>query len=112
MMMENNGNQNRRRCARNTLCAPTTAKKLVVTHLGLDMEKLLDGLQLVCEPSVFPVNNVFAKQVVTELPYCSVPVLGQHDQYVGYMIDKQRLLRLKVRLPGKGLCFIFLKHVQ
>jgi hypothetical protein len=94
------------------LCAPTTAKKLAVTRLGLDMVKLLDGSQLVCKPSMFPMDNLFAKQVITELPYCSVPAPGQHDQYVRYMIDKQRLLRLKVHSPRKGLCFIFLKHVQ
>jgi hypothetical protein len=88
--------------------APMMAKKLVVTRLGLDMEKPPEGSQLVCEPSMFPVNNMFAKQVVMELPYDSVPALGQHDEYVRYMIDKQRLLRLKVCSPGKGL---FLKHV-
>jgi hypothetical protein len=88
--------------------APMTAKKLAVTRLGLDMEKPPEGSQLVCEPSVFPVDDLFAKQVVTELPYYSVPALGERDQYVRYMIDEQRLLGLKVRSSGKGL---FLKHV-
>ncbi len=51
------------------------------------------------EPSAFPAGGVFAKEVVTGLPYYSVPALGQRESYVGYMIDEQRLLGLKVRVP-------------
>jgi len=53
---------------------------------------------MVCEPSVFAVGMVFAKEVITALPYYTVPAPGQREPYVGYMIDEQRLLGLKVRL--------------
>ncbi|KAI0251641.1 hypothetical protein BJV78DRAFT_415852 [Lactifluus subvellereus] len=75
--------------------APTAAEKLAATRLGIDLEQPPEGARLVCEPSVFPAGEVFAKQVVTALPYYSVPAPGQREQYVGYMIDEQRLLGLK-----------------
>ena len=77
--------------------APTKAEKLAATRLGIDSERLPEGARLVCEPSVFPAGLVFAKEVVTALPYYSVPAPGHREPYVGYMIDEQRLLGLKVR---------------
>jgi len=77
--------------------APTTAEKLAVTRLGIDPEWLPDGARLVCEPSVFPADLVFAIEVVTLLPYYAVPAPGQHELYIGYMVDEQRLLGVKVR---------------
>ncbi|KAH8991383.1 hypothetical protein EDB86DRAFT_2935103 [Lactarius hatsudake] len=67
--------------------APTAAEKLAASRLGIDLEKPVEGSRLVCEPS----------EVVTRLPYYSVPAPGQGESYVGYMIDEQRLLGLKVR---------------
>jgi len=77
--------------------APTMAEKLAATHLGIDPELPPEGARLVREPSVFPAGLVFAKEVVTSLPYYSVPAPGQFEPYVGYMIDEQRLLGVKVR---------------
>lgn len=77
--------------------APTTAEKLAATRLGIDPEQPPDGARLVCEPSVFPVDLVFANEVVTSLPYYAVPAPGQHEPYIGYMMDEQRLLGVKVR---------------
>jgi hypothetical protein len=76
---------------------PTKGEKLAATRLGIDPERAPEGARLVCEPSVFPAGVVFAKEVVTALPYYSVPAPGQCEPYVGYMIDEQRLLGLKVR---------------
>lgn len=72
---------------------------LAASRLGIDVEKPPEGSRLVTEPSVFPTGGVFAKEVVTELPYYAVPAPGQGEAYVGYMIDEQRLLGLKVRVP-------------
>ena len=80
--------------------APTEAEKLAATRLGIDPEQLPEGARLVREPSVFPAGLVFAKEVVTSLPYYSVPAPGQFEPYVGYMIDEQRLLGLKVRFDA------------
>ena len=77
---------------------PPAAEKLAATRLGINPDRLPEGARLVCEPSVFPAGQVFAKEVVTALPYYSVPAPGQREPYVGYMIDEQRLLGLKVRL--------------
>jgi hypothetical protein len=76
--------------------APTAAEKLAATRLGIDLERPPKGARLVCEPSVFPAGEVFSKEVVTALPYYAVPAPGEPDEYVGYMIDEQRLLGLKV----------------
>jgi len=73
------------------------AEKLAATHLGIDPEQLPDGARLVCEPSVFPADLVFANEVVTSLPYYAVPAPGQHELYISYMMDEQRLLGVKVR---------------
>ena len=81
------------------LRAPSATEKLAAARLGIDIEKPLEGSRLVCEPSVFPLGGVFAKEVVTGLPYYAVPAPGQGESYVGYMIDEQRLLGLKVRVP-------------
>jgi hypothetical protein len=81
------------------LRTPTAAEKLAGSRLGIDVEKPPVGSRLVTEPSVFPAGGVFAKEVVTELPYYAVPAPGQDEGYVGYMIDEQRLLGLKVRVP-------------
>jgi hypothetical protein len=78
--------------------APTSAEKLAATRLGIDPEQPPEGARLVCEPSEFPAGTVFAKEVVTALPYYTVPAPVQREPYVGYMIDEQRLLGLKVRL--------------
>ncbi len=78
--------------------APTAAEKLAASRLGIDPEEPAEGSRLVCEPSVFPAIGVFAKEVVTRLPYYSVLAPGQDESYVGYMIDEQRLLGLKVRV--------------
>jgi len=75
---------------------PTTAEKLAATCLGIDPEQPPDGARLVCEPSVFPADLVFANEVVTSLPYYAVPAPGQHEPYIGYMMDEQRLLGVKV----------------
>ncbi|KAH9031019.1 hypothetical protein EDB85DRAFT_2146365 [Lactarius pseudohatsudake] len=75
--------------------APTVVEKFAASRLGVDLEEPIEGSQLVCEPSVFPAGGVFAKEVVTRLPYYSVPAPGQRESYVGYMIDEQRLLGLK-----------------
>lgn len=80
------------------LRAPTAAEKVAASRLGIDPEKPAEGSRLVCEPSVLSAGGVFAKEVVTGLPYYSVPAPGQ-GSYVGYMIDEQRLLGLKVRVP-------------
>ena len=77
--------------------APTTTEKLAATCLGIDSEWLPDGARLVCEPSVFPADLVFAIEVVTLLPYYAVPAPGQHELYIGYMMDERRLLGVKVR---------------
>lgn len=77
------------------LRAPTAAEKGAALRLGIDLEEPAAGSRLVCEPSVFPAGGVFAKEVVTRLPYYSVPAPGQDESYVGYMIDEQRLLGLK-----------------
>ena len=77
--------------------APTVAEKIAATRLGIDPEQPPESARLVCEPSVFPADQVFAKEVVTSLPYYTVPAPGQCEPYVGYMIDEQRLLGLKVR---------------
>ena len=77
--------------------ASTAAEKLAASRLGIDIEKPAEGSRLVVEPSVFPAGGVFAEEVVTWLPYYSVPAPGQGELYVGYMIDEQRLLGLKVR---------------
>ncbi|KAN0133523.1 hypothetical protein V8E53_008691 [Lactarius tabidus] len=77
------------------LRTPTAAEKLAGSRLGIDVEKPPVGSRLVTEPSVFPAGGVFAKEVVTELPYYAVPAPGQDEGYVGYMIDEQRLLGLK-----------------
>ena len=81
------------------LRAPTPAEKLAASRLGIDPEKPAEGSRLVCETTVLPVGGVFAKEVATGLPYYSVPAPGQGELYVGYMIDEQRLLGLKVRVP-------------
>ncbi|KAH9018318.1 hypothetical protein EDB84DRAFT_1626704 [Lactarius hengduanensis] len=75
--------------------APTVAEKLAASRLGIDIKEPVEGSRLVCEPSVFPAAGIFAKEVVTRLPYYSVPAPGQHEPYVGYMIDEQRLLWIK-----------------
>lgn len=77
------------------LRAPTAAEKLAASRLGIDPEKPAVGSRLVCEPSVLPAGGVFAKEVITELPYYAVPAPGKGELYVGYMIDEQRLLGLK-----------------
>lgn len=78
--------------------APTAAEKLAAVRLGIDPERPPEGARLVREPSVFAAEMVFATQVVTALPYYTAPAPGQCEPYVGYMIDEQRLLGLKVRL--------------
>lgn len=80
-------------------CTPTAAEKAAALRLRIDLEEPTPGARLVYEPSVFPAGGVFAKEVVTRLPYYSVPAPGQGEKYVGYMIDEQRLLGLKVRVP-------------
>ena len=84
--------------------APTNAEKRAATRLGIDLDQPPEGARLVREPSVFPAGEVFAKQVVTALPYYSVPAPGPREQYVGYMIDEQRLLGLKVRIWWRCPC--------
>ncbi|KAH9024633.1 hypothetical protein EDB85DRAFT_1894251 [Lactarius pseudohatsudake] len=87
--------------------APTAAEKLAASRLGIDLKEPVEGSRLVCEPSVFPAAGIFAKEVVTRLPYYSVPAPGQHESYVGYMIDEQRLLGLKASPFADGdLCDI------
>ena len=49
--------------------APTMAEKLAAKRLGIDPELPPEGARLVREPSVFPAGLVFAKEVVTSLPY-------------------------------------------
>ncbi len=78
--------------------APTAAEKLAAARMGIDTARPPEGARFVCEPSVFAAETVFANEVVTALPYYSVPAPGQCEPYVGYMIDEQRLLGLKVRL--------------
>ena len=78
--------------------APTAAEKLAAARMGIDTAQTPEGARLVCEPSVFAAETVFANEVVTALPYYSMPAPGQCEPYVGYMIDEQRLLGLKVRL--------------
>jgi hypothetical protein len=65
--------------------APTRAEKLAATRLGINPDRPPEGARLVCEPSVFPAGLVFAKEVVTALPYCSVPAPGQCEPYVGLL---------------------------
>jgi hypothetical protein len=90
---------------------PTKAEKLAATRLGIDPERLPEGARLVCEPSVFPAGLVFAKEVVTALPYYSVPAPGQREPYVGYMIDEQRLLGLKVRCCNEQGSWLLTFHL-
>ncbi|KAI0272083.1 hypothetical protein BGY98DRAFT_168578 [Russula aff. rugulosa BPL654] len=78
--------------------APTAAEKLAATRMGIDTARPPEGARFVCEPSVFAAETVFANQVVTGLPYYSMPAPGQCEPYVGYMIDEQRLLGLKLPL--------------
>lgn len=77
---------------------PIVAEKLAAARMGIDAVRPPEGARFVCEPSVFAAETVFANEVVTALPYCSMPAPGQCEPYVGYMIDEQRLLGLKVRL--------------
>lgn len=81
---------------------PTAAEKLAAARLGIDADRPTEGARLVREPSVFSAEMVFAKEVATSLPYYTVPAPGQCEPYVGYMIDEQRLLGLRVRLFGHG----------
>ncbi|KAH9961881.1 hypothetical protein BC827DRAFT_1383685 [Russula dissimulans] len=74
---------------------PTAAERVAARHLGIDPEQPPEGAKMVCEPSVFAAGMVFAKEVVTALPYYTVPAPGQGEPYVGYMVDEQRLLGLK-----------------
>ena len=77
---------------------PTFAEKLAAARMGIDTTaQVPEGARFVCEPSVFAAETVFANKVVTALPYYSMPAPGQCEPYVGYMIDEQRLLGLKVR---------------
>jgi hypothetical protein len=76
---------------------PTAAEKLAAARRGISTAPPPEGLRFVCEPSVFAAESVFADEVVTTLPYCSMPAPGRCEPYVGYMIDEQRLLGLKVR---------------
>jgi hypothetical protein len=82
--------------------APTAAEKLAAARMGIDTGRPAEGARFVCEPSVFTADTVFANQVVTALPYYSMPAPGQCEPYVGYMIDEQRLLGLKVRLVRRA----------
>ncbi|KAH9031031.1 hypothetical protein EDB85DRAFT_2146374 [Lactarius pseudohatsudake] len=85
--------------------APTVAEKLAASRLGIDLKEPVEGSRLVCEPSVFPATGIFAEEVVTRLPYYSVPAPGQLESYVGYMIDEKRLLGLKASPFADGdLC--------
>ncbi|KAH8985373.1 hypothetical protein EDB92DRAFT_1802543 [Lactarius akahatsu] len=59
--------------------APTAAETIAASRLGIDLEEPIEGSQLVCEPSVLPAGGVFAKEVVTRLPYYSVPAPGQRE---------------------------------
>jgi hypothetical protein len=78
---------------------PTVAEKLAAARMGIDTTaRPPEGPRFVFEPSVFAAETVFANEVVTALPYYSMPAPGQCEPYVGYMIDEQRLLGLKVRL--------------
>ena len=77
---------------------PTAAEKLAAARMDIDTERPPEEARFVCEPSVFAAETVFANEVVTALPYYSMPAPGQCEPYVGYMIDEQRLLGLKVRL--------------
>jgi hypothetical protein len=88
--------------------APTIAEKLAAVRLGIDAERPPEGARLVREPSLFSAEMVFATQVVTALPYYTVPAPGQCEPYVGYMIDEQRLLGLKVRFgwPRARSCWL------
>jgi hypothetical protein len=79
------------------LRAPVAAEKLAAVRLGIDSETQPEGPRLVREPSVFSAEMVFETDVVTALPYYTAPAPGQCEPYVGYMIDEQRLLGLKVR---------------
>ncbi|KAH8991386.1 hypothetical protein EDB86DRAFT_1599046 [Lactarius hatsudake] len=85
--------------------APTAAEKLAASRLGIDLTEPVEGSRLVCEPSVFPAAGIFAEEVVTRLPYYSVPASGQCESYVGYMVDEQRLLGLKVRRPWFAIVY-------
>ncbi|KAH8985235.1 hypothetical protein EDB86DRAFT_3246446 [Lactarius hatsudake] len=51
--------------------APTAAEKLAASRLGIDLTGPVEGSRLVCEPLVFPAAGIFAKEVVTRLPYYS-----------------------------------------
>ena len=79
----------------------SAAENRAASRLGIDIKKSPNGSRLACEPSVFPLGGVFAfaREVVTGLPYYTVPAPGQGEPYVRYMIDEQRLLGLKVRVP-------------
>ncbi|KAH8985219.1 hypothetical protein EDB86DRAFT_3083757 [Lactarius hatsudake] len=83
------------RLERAPLVHPDCGGEIAASRLGIDLEEPIEGSWLVREPSVFPAGGVFAKEVVTRLPYYFVPAPGQRESYIGYMIDKQRLLGLK-----------------
>jgi len=74
---------------------PTVGEKLAAARMGIDAARPPEGSRFVCEPSAFAADTVFANEVVTALPYYSMPAPGQCESYVGYMIDEQRLLGLK-----------------
>ncbi len=78
--------------------APTEAETVAGSRIGIDASSQAEGSRLVGGPSMFPAGEVFAKEVITALPYYAVPAPGQGKSYVGFMIDEQRLLGLKVRL--------------
>jgi hypothetical protein len=89
--------------------APTAAEKLAAARLGIDTERPPEGARLVREPSMLSAELVFAKEVATALPYYTVPAPGECEPYVGYMIDEQRLLGLKVRLSvGRLAAYLLL----
>jgi hypothetical protein len=63
--------------------APTKGEKLAATHLNIDPGRPPEGSHLVCEPSVFPAGLVFVNEVVTSLPYYSVPAPGSASHMSG-----------------------------
>ncbi|KAI9450177.1 hypothetical protein F5148DRAFT_610145 [Russula earlei] len=92
--------------------ALTAGERPAQTRLGIDPERQPEGARLVCEPSVFSSGMVFVKEVVTVLPYYTVPALGQHEHYmvVSSGSGLGRVLRLHSPFPHLAVARFSLCH--
>jgi hypothetical protein len=55
---------------------PVRTEKLTAARMGIDTGRPPEGAHFVCETSVFAAESVFTNEVVTALPYYSMPAPG------------------------------------